>query len=200
MSIQDSRPNPQDTSNLYLASIYQTIGDLNRSNISSPLPSFPPPFSPPYYAAWVNALWLLSLAISISCALLATLLQQWARTYLKFTQARYSPHKRARIRTFFFERAEKFHLPRLAEALPTLLHVSMFLFGVSMVVFACNVNSTGFKLVLSTVGFGTALDVYLTLIPIFRHDNPYRTPLSFPAWHIVTGISYVICRVLRWFT
>ncbi|KAH9030913.1 hypothetical protein EDB85DRAFT_1866109, partial [Lactarius pseudohatsudake] len=127
VSIQDIRPNPQDTSNFYLANIYRTLADP-ASNISDSLPASPPPFSPPNYAIWVNALLFLSLVISISCALLATLLQQWARRYLKVTQPRYSLHKRARIRAFFAEGVDRFLLPWAVEALPTLLHVSLFLF------------------------------------------------------------------------
>ncbi len=34
-------------------------------------------------------------------------------------------------------------------------------------------------------------------IPIFRHDSPYSTPLSLPAWHIVTGIPFLTFRALR---
>ncbi|KAF8259824.1 hypothetical protein EI94DRAFT_1531318, partial [Lactarius quietus] len=75
VSIQDIQPSSQDTSNFYLANIYQAIADPNRPNVSTP--SSPPPFSPPKYAVLVNGLWFLSLVISITCALLATLLQQW---------------------------------------------------------------------------------------------------------------------------
>ncbi|KAN0140596.1 hypothetical protein V8E53_001805, partial [Lactarius tabidus] len=181
VSIQDIQPNPQDTSNFYLANIYQVISDPNRLNIS--LPSSPPAFSPPTYAVCVNALWFLSLVISLTCALLATLLQQWARRYLKVTQPpRYSPHKRARIRAFFFEGVDKFLLPWAVEALPTLLHASLFLFFAGLVVFLCNVNFTIFKLVLSWVGVCTALYGCITVMPIFRHDSPYYTPLSSSAW------------------
>ncbi|KAH9061971.1 hypothetical protein EDB87DRAFT_1682635 [Lactarius vividus] len=196
VSIQDIRPNPQDTSNFYLKNIYQTVSDPNRSNTSDSLPTSPPPFSPPNYAVWVNALWFLSLVISISCALLATLLQQWARRYLKITQPRYSPHKRARIRAFFAEGVDKFLLPWAVDALPTLLHVSLFLFFAGVVVFLCNVDLTIFKLVLSWVGVCAALYGCITLMPIFHHDSPYYTPLSLPAWHIVTGISYIICLLI----
>jgi hypothetical protein len=111
MSIQDLQENRQDTSNFYLANIYQAIADPNSTNIPSPPPASPPPFSPPNSAVWVNALWFMSLVISLTCALLATLLQQWARRYLKITQPRYSPHKRARIRAFFAEGVEKCLLP-----------------------------------------------------------------------------------------
>jgi hypothetical protein len=61
------------------------------------------PFSPPSHAIWINLLWFLSLTINLTCALLATLLQQWAR--------RYNPDKRARIRAFFSEGVDKLHLP-----------------------------------------------------------------------------------------
>jgi hypothetical protein len=148
---------------------------------------------------WVNALWFLSLVISLTCALLATLLQQWARRYLKITQSRYSPHKRARIRAFFSEGVEKCLLPWAVETLPTLLHISLFLFFAGLVLFLCKVNLTIFKLVLSWVGLCTALYGCITCMPIIRHDSPYYTPLSLPAWHIVTGIPFFVYRFLRWF-
>ncbi|KAH9057255.1 hypothetical protein EDB87DRAFT_1686538 [Lactarius vividus] len=200
VSIQDVRPNSQDTSNFYLANIYQILSDPNRSNISSSLPASPPPFSPPNYSVWVNSLWFLSLVISLACALLATLLQRWARRYLKVTQSRYSPHKRAQIRAFFSEGVDKFLLPWAVETLPTLLHVSLFLFFAGLVVFLCNVDLTIFKSVLSWVSICTVLYGCITFMPIFRHDSPYHTPLSLPAWNIVTGIPFVTFRVLRWLT
>ena len=142
----------------------------------------------------------MSFVISLTCALLATLLQQWARRYIKATQPRYSPHKRARICAFFFEGVDKFILPWVVEMLPTLLHVSLFLFFAGLVVFLCNVNLTIFKSVLSWVSVCTALYGCITFIPIFRHNSPYHTPLTSLAWLIVIGIPYVIFRVLRWFT
>ena len=141
----------------------------------------------------------MSLVISLTCALLATLLQQWARRYLKITQSRYSPHKRARIRAFFVEGVEKCLLPWAVDALPTLLHISLFLFFAGLVVFLCNVDLTIFKLVLSWVSLCTALYGCITFMPIIRHDSPYYTPLSSPVWHIVTGTLFCIYRFLWWF-
>jgi hypothetical protein len=196
VSIQDLQQNPQVTSNFYLANIYQAT--IN-PNASSSLPSSPPPFSPPNYAVWVNTLWFLSLAISLTCALLATLLQQWARRYLKVTQSRYSLHKRARIRAFFAEGVEKLLLPRAVEILPGLLHISLFLFFAGLVVFLQNINLTIFKLVLSWVGVCTALYGCVTVIPIFRHDSPYYTSLSSLLWHIIIGIRCVVAQVYGFF-
>ncbi|KAI9431651.1 hypothetical protein H4582DRAFT_2062513 [Lactarius indigo] len=94
ISIQDLQLNSQDTSVFYLQNIYQLLSDPNRPYPTiPPTPSNPPTFSPPTYAVWVNALWFLSLAISLTCGLLATLLQQWACRYIKITQTWKSPHK-----------------------------------------------------------------------------------------------------------
>ncbi|KAI0290076.1 hypothetical protein B0F90DRAFT_1921212, partial [Multifurca ochricompacta] len=118
------------TRKIPLRSTTEYLSTPRRPQISISQPSIPvtlatpPAFAPPKYAVWVNSLWFLSLAISLTCALLATLLKQWARRYLKVTRTRYSPHKRARIREFFSETVEKLHLPWAVEALPALLHLS----------------------------------------------------------------------------
>ena len=135
--------------------------------------------------------------LSLTCALLATSLQQWARRYVRITQPRYSPHKRARIRAFFAEGVEKLHLPRAVEALPALLHIAVFLFFAGLVVFLCTINYTIFSIVLSCVGFCVALYLYITLLPIFRHDSPYYTPLTTVAWFCATGISWIVLRSLK---
>jgi hypothetical protein len=143
----------------------------------------------------VNALWFLSLVISLTCALLATFLQQWARRYLRVTRSRYSLHKRARIRAFFSEGVEKLLLPWAVETLPTLLHISLFLFFSGLVVFLWNVNLTCFKLVLSWVGICSTLYGCITSMPIFRHDSPYYTSLSPLAWRSLLGVASIISAV-----
>ena len=135
--------------------------------------------------------------ISLTCALLATSLQQWARRYVRVTQPRYSPHKRARIRAFFAEGIEKLHLPWAVEALPALLHIAVFLFFAGLVVFLCTINHTVFSILLWYIGFCVALYLYITLLPIFRHDSPYYTPLTTVAWFCATGISWLVLRILK---
>jgi hypothetical protein len=199
MSIQDIQKNPQDTSNFYLASIHQALtGGSNLSSIS--LPSSPPPFTPPTYGIWVNSLWFLSLVVSITCAVLANLLQQWARKYLKVTQPRSiaSEPRRARYRAFYADGVENFLLPWVFEALPAMLHLSVFLFFAGLVVFLWNFDPTISKLILSWVAGCVVLYGYITFIPTFRHDSPYNTPLSPLAWSIVTGVPFISLRVFEW--
>src|SRR5712671_554047 len=59
------------------------------------------PGSGPKFTVLVNSLWLLSFLISITCALLAISLQQWARRHAKVTPPRYSIPEQARMRAFF---------------------------------------------------------------------------------------------------
>ncbi|KAF8265787.1 hypothetical protein EI94DRAFT_1803965 [Lactarius quietus] len=145
LTIQDLRPNSQDTTSL-------------------------PSFTPPTYAVWVNSLLLLSLAISLTCALLAVLLQQWARRYLAITQPRYSPHKRAQIRAFFVEGVDTLRLPFTVEALPTLLHLSLIIFFAGLLIFIFNIDHRVFGVVV----------------------GPYYTPLSSFAWVLLHGVFFTI--------
>ena len=125
MTVQDLRPNSQDTSAFYLGNIYEVLADVTHASASiSPPVAKPPPFSRPMYAVWVNSLWFLSLVMSLSCALLTTSLQQWARRYIRLTQpARRTQEKRARMRAFYAEGVDKMHIPWAVEGLPTLLHI-----------------------------------------------------------------------------
>jgi Family of unknown function (DUF6535) len=134
--------------------------------------------------------------MSLTCALLATLLQQWARRYLTITQPpRYSPHKRAPIRAFFADGVEKYHLPSSVEALPALLHLSLFLFLIGLVIFLFNIHHTVFSIVVWWVGLAAGGYMCITVMPIFRHDSPYFAPLSSSAWFFYTGIRYAVLNI-----
>jgi Family of unknown function (DUF6535) len=197
VSVQDLRPNAQDVSAFYLANIYLLLADANISTLA--IPAQPPPFSPPTYAVYVNSLWFLSLVVSLTCALLATLLQQWVRRYVTITQPpRYShgPHKRAPIRAFFADGVEKFHLHGSVEALPALLHLSLFLFFSGLAIYLFNINHTVFSAVVWWVGLAGAIYVCVTLMPIFWHNSPYYAPLSSSVWRCYNGASYTILELL----
>jgi Family of unknown function (DUF6535) len=134
--------------------------------------------------------------MSLTCALLATMLQQWSRRYVTITQPPlYSPHERAPIRAFFAYGVEKFHLPSSVEVLPTLLHLSIFLFFSGLAIYLFNINHTVFSVVVWWVGFAGAIYGCTTAMPIFRYDSPYYAPLSSSAWLFYNGILYVFLQI-----
>ncbi|KAH9959211.1 hypothetical protein BC827DRAFT_1135089, partial [Russula dissimulans] len=167
ISVPDIRPNTQDTSAFYLAHIYQQLSQSNGTQVAIPSTLSDPtqPFSPPILSVWVNGLWFLSLCISLTCALLATLLQQWARRYLKITCPRLSPHKRARIRAYYSEGVKRLRVPQTVEALPALLHTSLFLFFAGLGIFLFSVHLTLFKVVMSWIGLCVVVYACITFMP-----------------------------------
>ena len=141
--------------------------------------------------------------MSLSCALWATSLQQWARRYIHQTQpARCSPEKRARIRAFFANGVDTMHVPWAVEGLPTLLHLSLFLFFGGLAVFLFNVDQEVFTCVLLWIVFFSIVYGLVTLLPFIRHDSPYNTPLSIIArflyrfFHAKIRFLYVMIRFL----
>ena len=199
VSVQDLRSDPQETSAFYLENIYQLFADPNVSSTSIPsIRVRPPVFSPPKYVVWVSSLWFLSLVISLTCALLATLLKQWAGRYISITQPpRYPPHKRARIRAFFAEGIDKLHLPWAVETLPTLLHLSVFIFFAGLLIYLFNINYTVFSFAASWVGVSAGIYAWTTSIPLFRHDSPYYTPLSSLVWVLYSGLPFAALKIRR---
>jgi len=201
VTVQDIRPNSQDISAYYLANILQQLAPSNGTQIPIPSTLRNPaaPFTPPTSAVWVNGLWFMSLVNSMTCAVLATLLQQWARRYLRVAYPRYGPHKRARIRAFYANGVEKLHLQRAVDVLPALLHISLFLFFAGLAVFLFSVNNSIFKTVITWVGLCVLVYAYLTVLPILHKDSPYSAPLSGSVSFCLTGIRSTFSQVVARF-
>jgi hypothetical protein len=203
ISVQTLQPDPQEKPTSYLENIYQLLADPNRTHVPT-LPSQfnPPAFSPPKSAVWVISLWFLSLVVTLSCALLAILVQQWVRRYIKLAHQHSAsgPLRRARTRAIFHKGVEDLNLQRAVDALPILLHASLVLFLAGLVVFSFGYNPTVCTVVVSWVGLGALTYACFTLLPLFRHDSPYYTPISPPLWLLYTGTLSLAVRILRWFT
>jgi Family of unknown function (DUF6535) len=194
VTVQDLRPNSQDTSSFYLGNIYDVLADPNatRTSIANPTP-----FSPPRYAIWVNSLWFLSFVISLSCALWAVSLHQWTRRYIKVTQLeRCGPEKRARMRAFFAEGMDNMHIPWAVEGLPTLLHLSLSYFFSGLLIFLFNIDHAVFSSVIWWIVLSSIVYGLVTVMPILRHNSPYLGPLSPAIWFLYTGINCVLFEAL----
>ena len=139
--------------------------------------------------------------MSVSCALLATSLHQWARRYIRLTQpARCSPEKRARMRAFFANGVDEMHIPWAVEGLPTLLHLSLFLFFGGLVIFLFNIDRAVFSSVTWWIGLFSIMYGLITLLPLIRQDSPYYASLSTPAWFLYLSIPYITFKVLAFIT
>ncbi|KAI0298293.1 hypothetical protein BC826DRAFT_999063 [Russula brevipes] len=137
-----------------------------------------PTFTPLPSDIAVNVLWTLSLALSITCALGATLIQEWIQEYLHYSQSHHIPSTRARIRAYLFDGL-------MIRALPLLLHVAVLLFGAGLITYLFPLNDLvayTALVVYSTVG---ALYLLLTISPLISLSSPFKTPISNFLWRSV---------------
>ena len=129
--------------------------------------------------------------------MLATFIQRWARRYIRITRSsRYSPHKRARLRAFFSDGVDQWHVLWAVEALPTLLHLSLFLFFVGLVIYLLSINHFVFGTVVWWVVLSLMAYLSIALLPVFWPNSPYYAPLSSILWSLYAGISYAAFSVL----
>ncbi|KAF7343740.1 hypothetical protein MSAN_01954600 [Mycena sanguinolenta] len=152
------------------------------SNGSGVLPV--PASSPPTSALVCNGLWFTSLGLSLSCALVATLLEQWARDFIHRSEMKSGPLMRARIFSFLYYGLRRFSLHSVVDIVPLLLHAALLLFLAGLVAFLIPVSIP--MAVLSAVILVIISGVYtvLTFHPLRYLDSPYRTPLSGIFWGV----------------
>ncbi|KAJ7029423.1 hypothetical protein C8F04DRAFT_1288280, partial [Mycena alexandri] len=168
-----------------LAQISQQLASAsNGSTLSLPISPPSDPFNPSATSLICNALWFISLGLSLACALLATLVEQWARDFLHRVDTQSSPLIRARVFAYLYYGMKRFNMHLVVEIIPLLLHASLFLFFAGLVAFLIPVN-IGMTLIAAAllVLVTTAYSV-LTFLPLGYMDCPYRTPLSGVFWHV----------------
>ena len=195
-SYQQLQPNPSDVTNNLLAQISQQLSLLqNGTSASAPLTrTFPnqSSFQPTASAVRVNALWFTSLGMSMVCALLATLMQQWTRRYVQVADTHHNASKRALIRAFFADGVERFGFAAAVEVLPALLHLSILLFYIGLIDFFLNINHTVAYILLALGSYAALFYSLLTVIPLFYHNSPYQTPLTSLVWFVMEATPLVI--------
>ncbi|KAH9055001.1 hypothetical protein EDB87DRAFT_1834477 [Lactarius vividus] len=144
------------------------------------------------------------LVLSLTCALIATLLQQWARRYLQMVRRNHPPHVRAHIREYFSRGARRFRIFWLVEALPFLLLISVLLFFAGLLAFAFLANRAAACITAAIVGFCILSYIALTLMPLRYHDCPYHTPFTSLIWYTgqlipLTYVSFVYRLKKLWY-
>ncbi|KAJ7601948.1 hypothetical protein DFH06DRAFT_1116181 [Mycena polygramma] len=181
-SYQTLRPDSGEVMVQLLSQITQQLG----SNSSTASPGSPAdPFQPTASSLVCNTFWFISLTLSITCALLATLVEQWAREFLHRTDKHPSPIRRARIFSFLYFGLRRFGMHTAVELIPLLLHISLMLFLAGLVAFLLPVNHIMVGLIASILGGFLVIYAILTVLPVIRLDSPFRTPFSNVLWNLL---------------
>ena len=102
------------------------------------------------------------------------------------------------MRALFAEGVDNMHVPWAVEGLPTLLHLSLFLFFGGLAFFLFDVDREVFSYVVWWIGLFCLVYGMITVLPLIWQDSPYHSPLSTPVWFLATaarlvfGILYAI--------
>ena len=167
----------QQQSVALLAQISKQVSSIApQVSIPSTLPPSYPTFSPNRSDVRVNVFWFMSIIFSLLAALLATLVQQWVRDYMHVFQRYSNPLKSARLRQYLYEGTEGWYMPLVAEAVPGLVHVSLFLFFIGL-------GDTLLSLI-TTIGITTIILIVLCgslyvlsmFAPIINLQSPFHFP------------------------
>ncbi|CAK5281136.1 unnamed protein product [Mycena citricolor] len=195
-SYKTLNPDPGIQTVVLLSQISHQLANLNNGTAvadAPPASAASAAFAPPPSSLVCNALWFTSLALSLSCALVATLVKQWAQEYQHRTSMFSSPSVRSRVYMYLYYGLRRFNMHTVVGVPPLLLHGALVLFFAGLVTFLVPVNniimgiSSALLLVFVSV-YGT-----FTLLPLFFFDSPFQTPLSRILWSLNQSLG----RVLR---
>ncbi|KAJ7157350.1 hypothetical protein C8R46DRAFT_1225946 [Mycena filopes] len=172
------QPDPADSTNHLLAQISLQLAHMsngiNGSLVLSPVPQIPPSKS----ALACNILWFTSLGLSLSCALIATLVGQWTQEFLHLAERHSAPVVGARLMSYLYYGIRRYNMHTIVGIIPLLLHASLFLFFAGLVAFLVPINIAVMSASAAVFFIFTAAYLTLTILPLFAFDCPYRTPLS----------------------
>jgi hypothetical protein len=175
----------QQQSVALLAQISKQVSSIApQVSIPSSLPPPYPNFTPNSSDIRVNVYWFMSLVFSLSAALLATLVQQWVRDYMQVFERYGNPLKGARLRQYLYEGAEGWYMLVVAESVPSLVHVSLFLFFVGLIDELLSLNTTVGITTIVPITICGLFYVLSTFARIIDPQSPFQTPLSSLFWYL----------------
>ena len=126
----------------------------------------------------------MALVFSLLAALLAILVQQWVRNYMHVFQRYSDPLKSSRLRQYLYEGCEGWYMPKVAEAVPSCLHVSLFLFFAGLSDSLFNINTTVGISTIIPIGTCILLYILATVVPIVYPQSPYQNSFSGIIWYL----------------
>ena len=158
-----------------------------------------PPFSISSSQVRINAVWFLSLTLSLSTVLIGIMCLQWLREYRRDVAL---PHKDAiALRQMRYEGLLAWHVPEILSALPVILQSSLLLFFVGILDLLWDRNTIVAASVTVVVGIVITFLIVTSALPALQHalvrdkhlrvsQCPYKSPQS---W-----LTYNLSHVILW--
>ncbi|KAG8769756.1 hypothetical protein FRC12_004752 [Ceratobasidium sp. 428] len=176
-SVKSLQPDPSDQTVAILLDISQAIRRNQSGDITTMASNtLQPDFRPTTSAIWVNALWFLSLSLSVAVSLVTMLAKQWcyyflhARTGDAITQAEERQRR--------FEGVAAWRMRGILEHLPVLMHISLALFLIGLVLYLWSINVAVASVVSGITISAICFYFGATFVPVKVEYCPFKTPQS----------------------
>ncbi|KAF9524639.1 hypothetical protein CPB83DRAFT_773535, partial [Crepidotus variabilis] len=156
----------------------------------------------------VNALWFLSLVLSLATALFGIVAQQWLREHLRPSPENMPICVLPGLFHMYTEALDRFYVPHLFTALPLLLIISVVFFLIGMVDFLWMLNHQVAIPVTSVVFLVSAFLLFTTIYPALqplprqiptnrsshtsRAPCPYKSPQSWAFYKLVLFLRWAV--------
>ncbi|KAI1787539.1 hypothetical protein LXA43DRAFT_1064265 [Ganoderma leucocontextum] len=183
-SYQLLQPDPTDPMVATLQQISAQLNSfsINPSSINSTQPARSPdqlqlPFHAPVSAVWINTLWFASLVCSLASASIALIVKQWLYEMSKGLSG--TSRETARLRQYRLNSLIEWRVGAIILIPSLLLQVALFLFLSGLLILLWTIHETVASVTTVLVGALSVFVVVVTILPIFRSDCCYRSPLAF---------------------
>ncbi|KAJ4494548.1 hypothetical protein C8J55DRAFT_545623 [Lentinula edodes] len=147
---------------------------------------------------WINGLFLASLSLALTTALLSVLVKQWLQAYSSMSAG--SAKHKALVRQFRYAGLVKWKVTEIVGILPLILHTSLALFLIGLSLYISELHNSLSWIVVTVTSLAFAFYLGTLLIPQVWLECPYRIPLLFvPTEYMIypfRALSWVIVILL----
>ena len=129
---------------------------------------------------WTQLLAYASLALSLFAAFGAVLGKQWLGYYKANCYGRGSlkVESRCRQRHRKFQQLQAWQFENVLQSFPSLLQISLFLFGLSLGAAMWGQQQAISMLIIGTTALGSIFHVFIIIVSLVYPDSPFQTPVS----------------------
>ena len=186
-SMLSQPPDPNVTNKLMVTGFTALLSksSANAFNDTASALLAPSAFTPTTAARWINALFFISLVLSLAAALFGILAKQWIREYLKWNTAIGDPRENVLVRQIRFEAWRDWNVEGVLWSIPFLLELAMIFFLVGIVILLWTLDSVVAIAVTALVAVFLAGVLVFTVLPVFSKRCPYKSPTAWVLLRII---------------
>ncbi|KAG8787331.1 hypothetical protein FRC12_015676 [Ceratobasidium sp. 428] len=180
ISAKNLQQDPSETSAQALLLISQillaTSGDGTTDASSAGLEQVSTDFRPSATTVAINALWFLSLSLSVAVSLIAMLAKEWCNSFMSGRSG--ETYERGRLRQQRWNEIERLRMIDALTLLPLLIHLALLLFAVGLCIYLWGLNIAVAIPVITITFISTLIYVSTIFHSLTAEHCPYTTASS----------------------